>query len=127
MKENMLLQVQSRLIGVSDMIYQPLQIGDVSCTVLYIQSIVDNQVLREAIVKPLLEAAAQTGVGPNFISQIVSGTFSLENRRVDTAELAVDDIVSGNAALWLEGMSSMLVLLYLAIKNVLFPNPQMRL
>ena len=44
MKENLLLQVQSRLIGVSDMIYQPLQIGHVSCTVLYIQSIIDNQV-----------------------------------------------------------------------------------
>lgn len=75
MKENMLLQVQSRLIGVSDMMYQPLQIGPVSCTVLYIQSIIDNQVLREAIVKPLLEAAVRTEVGSDLIGQIVSGTF----------------------------------------------------
>ncbi|MCM3131799.1 spore germination protein [Paenibacillus polysaccharolyticus] len=110
MKENMLLQVQSRLIGVSDMMYQPLQIGPVSCNVLYIQSIIDNQVLREAIVKPLLEAAVRTEVDSDLIGQIVSGTFfSIENRLADTAELVVNDLVSGNVALWLEGMSSMLV------------------
>lgn len=75
MKENILLQVQSRLIGVADMIYQPLQIGPLHCTLLYIQSIVDTQIMREAIVKPLLDEVARNEVGPDFITQVVSGTF----------------------------------------------------
>lgn len=77
MKESILIQVQSRLVGVADMIYQPLQIGPLHCTLLYIQSIVDTQIMREAIVKPMLEEAARNEVGPDFITQVVSGTFFL--------------------------------------------------
>ena len=110
MKESILIQVQSRLIGVADMIYQPLQIGPLHCTLLYIQSIVDTQIMREAIVKPLLEEAARNEVGPDFITQVVSGTFfSLENEHRDSAETLVDDIVTGNAALYIEGMSGMII------------------
>ncbi|PQP80100.1 spore germination protein [Paenibacillus sp. PCH8] len=110
MKESILLQVQSRLIGVADMIYQPLQIGPIRCTLLYIQSIVDTQSMREAIIKPLLEEAARNEISPDFIGRVVSGTFfSLENRQGDSAEILVDDIVSGNAALYIEGMSGMIV------------------
>ncbi|WP_339303045.1 spore germination protein [Paenibacillus sp. FSL R5-0519] len=110
MKESILLQVQSRLIGVADMIYQPLQIGPLHCTLLYIQSIVDTQIMREAIVKPLLEEAARNEVGPDFITQVVSGTFfSLENQYRDSADTLVDDIVTGNAALHVEGMSGMII------------------
>lgn len=110
MKESILLQVQSRLIGVADMIYQPLQIGPLHCTLLYIQSIVDTQIMREAIVKPLLEEAARNEVGPDFVTQVVSGTFfSLENQHRDSADTLVDDIVTGNAALHVEGMSGMII------------------
>ncbi|MCP1183478.1 spore germination protein [Paenibacillus sp. 1781tsa1] len=110
MKESILLQVQSRLIGVADMIYQPLQIGPLHCTLLYIQSIVDTSIMREAIVKPLLEEAARNDVGPEFITQVVNGTFfSLENQHRDAAETLVDDIVCGNAALYVEGMSGMII------------------
>lgn len=110
MKESILIQVQSRLIGVADMIYQPLQIGPLRCTLLYIQSIVDTQIMREAIVKPLLEEAARSEVGPDFITQVVSGTFfSLESEHRTSAETLVDDIVTGNAALYIEGMSGMII------------------
>lgn len=110
MKESILIQVQSRLVGVADMIYQPLQIGPLHCTLLYIQSIVDTQIMREAIVKPLLEEAARNEIGPDFITQVVSGTFfSLKNQHRDSAETLVDDIVTGNAALYIEGMSGMII------------------
>ncbi|WP_418041304.1 MULTISPECIES: spore germination protein [Paenibacillus] len=107
--ETILGQLKQRLTGISDIVYQPLQIGPVGGFLIYIQSIVDTVTMREAIIKPLLEKVSHHEVEPLFLSHVISGEFfSLETNRSDSVEQLVDDIVSGKAALYLEGLSGML-------------------
>ncbi|MCM3173499.1 spore germination protein [Paenibacillus sp. MER 99-2] len=103
-------QVKIRLLGVTDIVYQPFQIGSIHCELIYIQSIVDTATMREAIVKPLLEEASRGEVDPMLTARIVSGSFfTLDSQLTDSTEQLVNDIVSGNAVLHLEGLSNWVV------------------
>ncbi|MEC0127949.1 spore germination protein [Paenibacillus pabuli] len=114
-KDNIYEQVKARLLGVADMIYQPFQVGPFHCELIYIQSIVDTPTMREAIIKPLLEEASRNEMDPLFITRVMTGSFfTLNSHHSESAEAIVDDIVSGNAALYIEGISGMI---HFALQN----------
>ncbi|WP_338543061.1 spore germination protein [Paenibacillus tundrae] len=103
-------QVKTRLLGATDIVYQPFQIGTIHCELIYIQSIVDTATMREAIVKPLLEEASRDEIDPMLTARIVSGSFfTLDSQLTESSEQLVSDIVSGNAVLHFEGLANWIV------------------
>ena len=78
--ETILGQLKQRLTGISDIVYQPLQIGPVGGFLIYIQSIVDTVTMREAIIKPLLEKVSHHEVELSFYHMSSAASFLTGNQ-----------------------------------------------
>lgn len=101
-KSNLLLQeVLSNLQGCSDLIIQPFQLGSLPCKLLYIASITNTQLLREAVTKPLLEEATRLQTDEQLLSRIKDEAFfTITNKTASAAKDVTDAIVAGEAAFY---------------------------
>lgn len=105
-KIGLIEEIKDSLHAVDDIVYQPFTIGDQSVVLIYILSIVDKRTLREQIVSPLLRETRADGQKRPFLERIDEGSFfTLKYNHEHVADKIVDAIVSGNAVLYLSGLS----------------------
>lgn len=103
----LLAPVKERLANCEDVIYQSLRIHGSTCTVIYIESIVDISTLHEHIVKPLIKEAALIQHNFNdFIDRMDRGDIlSVPFHRSSSAEYIANMIVEGTAVVVVEQLA----------------------
>lgn len=99
--------VKERLANCEDVIYQSLRIHGSTCSVIYIESIVDISTLHEHIVKPLIKEAALIQHNFNdFIDRMDRGDIlSVPFQRSSSAEYIANMIVEGTAVVVVEQLA----------------------
>ncbi|MCT1401783.1 spore germination protein [Paenibacillus sp. p3-SID867] len=99
--------VKERLANCEDVIYQSLRIHGSTCSVIYIESIVDISTLHEHIVKPLIKEAALIQHNFNdFIDRMDRGDIlSVPFQRSSSADYIANMIVEGTAVVVVEQLA----------------------
>ncbi|OIB04758.1 spore gernimation protein GerA [Paenibacillus sp. LC231] len=99
--------VKERLTNCEDVIYQSLRVHGSTCSVIYIESIVDISTLHEHIVKPLIKEASLIQHNFNdFIDRMDRGDIlSVPFQRSSSAEYIANMIVEGTAVVVVEQLA----------------------
>lgn len=99
--------VKEQLTNCEDVIYQSLRVHGSTCSVIYIESIVDISTLHEHIVKPLIKEAALIQHNFNdFIDRMDRGDIlSVPFQRSSSAEYIANMIVEGTAVVVVEQLA----------------------
>ncbi|KOR82260.1 spore germination protein [Paenibacillus solani] len=107
MQYDLLALVKQRLEKCEDVVYQALRIHGSACTMIYIESIVDNRMLQENIISPLIKkSAAVEEHFDSFIDRLDRGDMlSVPFELSSSADYVANMIVSGNAAMIVESLS----------------------
>lgn len=103
----LLAPVKERLANCQDVNYQSLRLHGSTCSVIYIESIVDISTLHEHIVKPLIKEAALIQHNFNdFIDRMDRGDIlSVPFQRSSSAEYIANMIVEGTAVVIVEQLA----------------------
>lgn len=107
MPSDMLPLIKERLEKCEDVIYQDLYIHGTTCTMIYIESIIDSRKLLENIIHPLTkESAAPEGPSDHFMDRMDRGDLlSLPFERSSSPDYIANMIVSGYAAMIVKPVS----------------------
>ncbi|WP_040952229.1 spore germination protein [Gorillibacterium massiliense] len=102
---DLLVGIQNSMKGNSDVTYQPLRLFDTSCMLIYIESIVDTQLLHVQIASPLLNEERRGKDFAEFEHRLGNGTiFSLPFKQLHDSVKATEALVEGSAILYIESM-----------------------
>lgn len=105
MAASILDHIKEELAGISDVVYQSINVYGHACMLIYIPSIVDTLSMQQYVSTPLKSEANSEPDWPGFLERLDRGSaFAIPYVKVYDLNRAVELVVSGNAVLCIEGL-----------------------